>query len=48
MLCVKLQNQPRSLEGVIKGGGDDIDGGRILEEERDAYPLSMKKTHKLL
>lgn len=28
---------------MIKGGGDDIDGGGILEEERDAYPLRMKK-----
>lgn len=28
---------------MIKGGGDDIDGSGILEEERDAYPLRMKK-----
>lgn len=27
---------PGSLEGVIKGGGGDIDWGGILEEERNA------------
>lgn len=30
---------------MCKGGGGDISGGGVLEEERDARPLRMEKHH---